>query len=101
MLGGPDALEPPVDHDAHAGAERLALLHGVGGEHNGLAAADHLEDAVPQEAARAGVHARRRLVLQGRKKDMFSKRYFRGVDISQGIEDVIGFFRLWVLAALQ
>ena len=47
MLRGADALEPPVDHDAHACAEGLALLHRVGGEHDGLAAADHLQDAVP------------------------------------------------------
>ena len=35
-------LELPVDHDAHPRAERLALLHGVGGQHDGLPAADHL-----------------------------------------------------------
>ena len=57
-------LELPVDHDAHPRAERLALLHGVGGQHDGLPAADHLQDAVPQEPARARVHPRRRLILK-------------------------------------
>ena len=64
VLRGAETLESAVDHDTETRAEGLALLHGVGGEDDGLAAAEHLQDAVPEEAAGAGVHAGRGLVLK-------------------------------------
>ena len=45
------------------GAEGLALLHAVWGEHHALARPDHLEDAVPEEPPRPRVHAAGGLVL--------------------------------------
>jgi hypothetical protein len=62
------ALKLAVDHDAHPRAEGLALFHRVGSEDDGLAATDHLKDAVPQKAARARVHPGRWLVLKEKEK---------------------------------
>ena len=60
----PEALELPVDHDGEPGAERLALLHAVGGQHHGLPASHHLQHGVPQEPPGPGVHPGGRLVQE-------------------------------------
>ncbi len=69
VLDGADALEGAVDHDSDAGAERLTLFHAVRREHDGAAVPHDALDAVPEEAARTRVHARRRLVLHNGRSD--------------------------------
>ena len=62
MVGRAQTLELPVDHDDEARAQRLALLHAVRGEEDEPPVAPHQQDVVPEEAARARVHAAGRLV---------------------------------------
>ena len=68
MLGRAEALEAAVDHDAHPGAEGLALLHGVRRQDDGLAAPNHFQNAVPQKPPRPWVHARGGFILKKPKK---------------------------------
>ena len=62
MLHAAETLELAVDHDAETTRERLALLHAVGGQHDGHAKVACLLDHRPQVAARRRIHAGRRLV---------------------------------------
>mmetsp|Transcript_121621 Transcript_121621/g.349562 ORF Transcript_121621/g.349562 Transcript_121621/m.349562 type:complete len:390 (-) Transcript_121621:1263-2432(-) len=53
-----------MDHDRQPGAEHLALLHRVAGEDHRVAGLPDVADHLPQEAARANIHARGGLVEQ-------------------------------------
>mmetsp|Transcript_91104 Transcript_91104/g.235256 ORF Transcript_91104/g.235256 Transcript_91104/m.235256 type:complete len:531 (+) Transcript_91104:363-1955(+) len=64
LRGAAQAAELPVDHDRQARAEHLALLHRMAREHNRVAPLAQVADDVPQEAARAHVHAGGGLVEQ-------------------------------------
>lgn len=63
LLGSAEAAEGAVDHDAHPGAQRLALRHAVRGEEHRLASTDHAPYHRPQELAGTGVHSGGGLVL--------------------------------------
>eukprot|EP00976_Prorocentrum_cordatum_P008040 159986-Prorocentrum_minimum.AAC.1 len=56
VLRGPQAPGSPGNHDAQLGAQRLALLHGVRGEHH-RPPRECGGDHVPQVPPRLGVHA--------------------------------------------
>ena len=64
LLRGAQAAEGAVDHDAHPGAQRLALRHAVRGEEHRLASTHHTPYHRPQELAGAGVHSGGGLVLE-------------------------------------
>ena len=64
LLRSAQAAEGAVDHDAHPGAQRLALRHAVGGEQHRLARTHHTPDHRPQELAGAGVHSGGRFILE-------------------------------------
>lgn len=68
MLCAAETGEPAVDHDGESGAQRLALLHAVRGEHDGAALPDGPQNALPQKAARGRVHAARRLVQENERR---------------------------------
>lgn len=57
LLWSPEAAEGSVDHDAHSGAESLALCHAVGGEEDRLACSGHTPDDRPQELTGRRVHS--------------------------------------------
>mmetsp|Transcript_6528 Transcript_6528/g.23271 ORF Transcript_6528/g.23271 Transcript_6528/m.23271 type:complete len:1459 (-) Transcript_6528:109-4485(-) len=70
VLHGAEAAQAAADHDADARAQRLALLHRVRRQHDrhALALRRHRRNQVPHEAARDGVHARRRLVEEQQRR---------------------------------
>ena len=64
VLDGAETLELTIDHDPQPGAQSLALLHAVGGQHHGLPCPHHLQHGVPQEPPGPGVHPGGRLVQE-------------------------------------